>query len=43
MIRRTEIALVYGAGLVQGLALVVFPAASGVFTSPSFHGLSSSQ
>jgi len=43
MIRRTEIALVYGAGLVQGLPLVVFPAASDVFTSPSFHGLSSSQ
>ena len=43
MIRRTEIALVYGAGLVQGLALVVFAAASDVFTSLSFHGLSSSQ
>lgn len=43
MIRRIEIGLVYGAALVQGLALVTFPAASDVFTSASFHGLSSSQ
>lgn len=43
MSRRPEIVLVYGAGLVQGLALVTFPATSDVFTSPSFHDLSSSE
>ena len=31
---RTEIGIVYGAGVVQGLALVMFPAASAIFTSP---------
>ncbi|MDP1569340.1 MAG: MFS transporter [Vicinamibacterales bacterium] len=41
--RRPEIVLVCTAALVQGLALVTFPAASGVFTSPSFHDLSGSQ
>ena len=42
MTRRPEIALVYGAGLVQGLALVTFPAAGAILTSPAFHNLSSS-
>lgn len=42
MNRRPEIALVYAAGLVQGLALVTFPAAGDILTSPSFHNLSSS-
>ena len=31
--RRRKIGAVYGAGLLQGLALVTFPAASGVFTT----------
>lgn len=39
--RQREIALVYAAALVQGLALVAFPAASGIFTSPDFHNLRS--
>ena len=45
MAKRTEIGLVYLAGLVQGLALVTFPAASSIFTSPhpQGYGFSSSQ
>ncbi len=43
MARRTEIAAVYGAGLIQGVALVTFPAASAIFTSASQYGLSSTQ
>ena len=38
--RRKEIAAVYGAGLIQGVALVTFPAASVVFTSANDYGLS---
>lgn len=38
--RRKEIAAVYGAGLIQGVALVTFPAASVVFTSANAYGLS---
>ena len=38
--RRKEIAAVYGAGWIQGVALVTFPAASVVFTSASDYGLS---
>ena len=34
MPQRTEVGLVYAAGLVQGLTLVTFPAASSIFTSP---------
>jgi fucose permease len=34
MASRTEIGVVYGAAIVQGLALVTFPAASSIFTSP---------
>ena len=39
--RRAEVAAVYGAGLVQGVALVTFPAASSILTSPSYYGLTS--
>ena len=35
--------MVYAAGLVQGVALVTFPAASSIFTSPSHYGLSTTQ
>jgi fucose permease len=38
--RRKEVAAVYGAGLIQGVALVTFPAASVVFTSAADYGLS---
>ena len=38
--RRQEVAAVYGAGLIQGVALVTFPAASVVFTSATGYGLS---
>lgn len=41
--QRTEVALVYVAGLAQGLALVTFPAAASVLTSPDDYGLSSTQ
>jgi len=41
MVRRYEIGVVYGASLVQGVALVTFPAASAVFTSASEYDLSS--
>jgi MFS family permease len=41
--RRKEIAAVYGAGWIQGVALVTFPAASVVFTSASDYGLSRTQ
>lgn len=43
MARRNEIAAIYGAGLIQGVALVTFPAASSVFTSAGQYGLSSTQ
>jgi fucose permease len=45
MAKRSEIGLVYLAGLVQGVALVTFPAASSIFTSPhpQGYGFSSSQ
>jgi len=39
--RKSAIAAVYAAGVVQGLALVTFPAASAIFTSPQYYGLSS--
>lgn len=38
---RREIGAVYSAAIVQGVALVTFPAASTIFTSPSYYGLSS--
>ena len=37
----SEVGAVYGAGLVQGVALVTFPAASSILTSPDYYGLSS--
>ena len=43
MAQRREIAAVYVAGLVQGLALVTFPAASTIFTDPQHYGLSSTE
>ena len=41
--QRNEIAAVYIAGVIQGVALVTFPAASAVFTSASEYGLSSTE
>src|SRR5262245_30834913 len=38
---RREVAAVYAAGLVQGVALVTFPAASSILTSASYYDLSS--
>ena len=43
MTRRNEVVAVYVAALVQGVALVTFPAASVVFTSASDYGLSNQQ
>jgi len=43
MATRTEIGVVYGAAVVQGLALVTFPAASSVFTSPDGFGFDSTR
>ena len=43
MAQRNEIAAVYVAAVIQGLALVTFPAASTVFTSASAYGLSSTE
>jgi MFS family permease len=41
MATRTEIRVVYVAGLVQGIVLVTFPAASTIFTDPDEYDLSS--
>ena len=38
-----QVGAVYAAGLLQGLALVTFPAASAVFTDPHAHGLSTGE
>ena len=38
---RREVGAVYGAALAQGVALVTFPAASSILTSPDWYGLSS--
>ena len=43
MANRSEIATVYAAGLVQGIALVTFPAAGAVFTSANGYGLSNTE
>ena len=43
MARVTEIGIVYGGGLAQGLALVSFPAAATILTAADGYGLSSSQ
>jgi len=41
MARQREIVAVYSAALVQGVALVTFPAASSILTSPDYYGLTS--
>src|SRR6516225_2404889 len=43
MASKTERTIINAAGLVQGIVLVTFPAASTIFTSKSGYGLSSSQ
>src|SRR5262249_28900957 len=43
MPRQAEVGLIYVAGLVQGLALVTFPAASSIFPSPHGFGFSASR
>jgi hypothetical protein len=43
MAQPNEIAAVYVAAVTQRLALVTFPAASTVFTSPAHYGLSSTE
>jgi MFS transporter, FHS family, glucose/mannose:H+ symporter len=40
---RTEIGVVYFAGMVQGLTLVMFPAASAIFTGPEGFGFDSTR
>jgi fucose permease len=41
MAQYSEVAAIYTASIVQGLAFVTFPAASTIFTSPQHYGLSS--
>ncbi|MGH8094926.1 MAG: MFS transporter [Chthoniobacterales bacterium] len=43
MAQRREIITVYVAAVIQGVALVTFPAASTVFTNPAQYGLTSTQ
>ena len=43
MAERAEVVAVYGAGVVQGVALVTFPAASAILTSPQYYNLTSTQ
>src|SRR5271165_6549547 len=43
MAQRNEIAAVYAAGIVQGVALVTFPAASAIFSSPAYFRLSTTE
>jgi len=43
MATEAETNAVYAAGLIQGIALVTFPAASTIFTNPSQYGLSNTQ
>jgi MFS family permease len=43
MAQRNEIVAVYAAGVIQGVALVTFPAASAIFSSPAYYGLSSTE
>lgn len=43
MAQRAEIATVYAAGLVQGVALIAFPAVSAILTDPAGYGLSQTQ
>lgn len=41
--RLQVITIVYLSGLVQGIALILYPAAGPLFTNPDFHGLSSGE
>src|SRR6478672_13208326 len=41
MASQAEIGVVYGAGVVQGVALVAFPASSAILTSPQYYDLTS--
>jgi fucose permease len=43
MAQHNEIATVYLAGVIQGVALIAFPAASAIFTSAGDYGLSSAE
>ena len=43
MATQTERTVVYAAGVVQGIALVTFPAASTILTDPSEYDLSNTQ
>ncbi|MET0785040.1 MAG: hypothetical protein ABWY53_11980 [Leifsonia flava] len=43
MATRNETTVVYAAGVVQGIVLVTFPAASTIFTNPAEYDLSSTQ
>jgi MFS family permease len=43
MATKAEVNAVYAAGLIQGITLVTFPAASTIFTDPSQYGLSNTQ
>ncbi len=43
MKNRAQVGAVYGAGLLQGLALVTFPAASAILTSPHAYALSNAE
>jgi MFS family permease len=43
MAQRDEIVSVYAAGMIQGIALVTFPAASAIFSSPVYYSLSSTE
>lgn len=40
---RSETAAIFIAGVVQGIALVTFPATSTIFTNPDYYGLSNTQ
>ena len=43
MAQRNEIVAVYSAGIIQGVALLTFPAASAIFSSPAYFNLSSTE
>jgi hypothetical protein len=43
MATKAQVNAVYAAGLIQGITLVTFPAASTIFTDPSQYGLSNTQ
>jgi len=43
MAERNAIVAVYSAGVIQGVALVTFPAASAIFSSPAYFHLSSTE